>query len=312
MYFLPATFLVHLALASFAGYLSAVAAVRLLRIQRAATKSYLFAGALLIPLGSFVTHLLFSQPCGIYASSGFLLHWACKIGSKIENGGILLISLSFGIAVSQVLVSSWATRRALREASPASDQELPFIPQLREISEKARIRPPKVFVTRRRGVLCTVGVLRPSIVISSELLETLDPDEMTAALAHEIAHIVRNDNVLGTAAGIVRWLTFFSPVSHFAMNVYLNEREKAADDFAVELTGDHLALASSIIKVLKDRRRVLSGEFAGVSFALREKVSDRIERLLASKNAVSEGSFTYRLISCVTIVGMILTILALC
>jgi len=200
----------------------------------------------------------------------------------------------------------------LQEASPVSDQALPVILQLREISEKAGIRTPRVFVTRRRGVLCTIGVLRPSILISSELLETLDPDEMTAALAHEIAHIVRNDNVLGTAAGIVRWLTFFSPASHFAMSFYLNEREKAADDFAIEVTGDHLALASSIIKVLKGRGRILSGEPAGVSFALREKVPDRIERLLISKNAVSEASFTYRLISCMTMVGMFLAIFAIC
>jgi len=312
VYSLPASLLVHLTLTSFAGYLSAVAAVRLLRIQRAATKSSLFAGALLIPVGSFVTHLLSPQHCETYASSSSLLHAACKIGSKIGNAGILLVSSSFGIAVSQVLVSLWATRRALQEASPVSDQALPVILQLREISEKAGIRTPRVFVTRRRGVLCTIGVLRPSILISSELLETLDPDEMTAALAHEIAHIVRNDNVLGTAAGIVRWLTFFSPASHFAMSFYLNEREKAADDFAIEVTGDHLALASSIIKVLKGRGRILSGEPAGVSFALREKVPDRIERLLISKNAVSEASFTYRLISCMTMVGMFLAIFAIC
>ncbi|HHW18771.1 MAG TPA: M56 family metallopeptidase [Firmicutes bacterium] len=312
MYFLPASLLVHLALTSFAGFLSAVAAVRLLRIQCAATKSSLFAGALLFPAGSFVTHLLFPQHCEMYASSGSLLHAACKIGSKMGNAGLLLVSSSFGIAISQALASLLAARRALREASPVSDQTLPVMVGLREICKRAGIRTPRVLVTRRRGVLCTIGVFRPSILISRELLETLEPDEMMAALAHEIAHIVRNDNVIGIAAGIIRWLTFFSPASHFAMTFYLNEREKAADDFAVELAGNHLALASSMIKVLKDMRKISPVEPAGISFALREKAFDRIERLLVPKNVVSESRLRYRLISFVAMVGMLLTVLAIC
>lgn len=304
--------LVHLSLTSLAGFAALVAAMRFFPDARPATRASLFAGVLLIPAGSLLMHAFHPSLCEAYTSSRAFLHAACKAGAKVGNAGILVVSSSIGVAVSQWIASFWIARQILRGAVPVSGHLLLDAFGLREICERAGVPVPRIYVTARRGLFCTVGVLRPAIVVSQDLFDTLDPDEMRAALAHEVAHIARKDNALGMAAGIVRWLTFFSPVSHFAMSRYLDEREKAADDLALELTEDNLALASSIIKVLKDRRRFASADPAGVFLVRSERVSERIERLLTARSPAAEARLTCTVISLLSMTAMVLANVFVC
>ena len=45
------------------------------------------------------------------------------------------------------------------------------------------------------ALLCNAGILRPKILVSAGLIRKLGVEELTAALAHEIAHVVRRDNL---------------------------------------------------------------------------------------------------------------------
>lgn len=68
--------------------------------------------------------------------------------------------------------------------------------------------------------------------------------KLEAALAHEMAHIARHDTGIGLASALFKALTFFSPAAYLGIRLYMDEREKAADDLAVRITKDRLILAS--------------------------------------------------------------------
>ncbi|AHF99945.1 heat shock protein HtpX [Halostagnicola larsenii XH-48] len=108
----------------------------------------------------------------------------------------------------------------------------------------------------------------PTIVISRGLLDTLSQGELSAVLAHEIAHIGNDDLRLLTAALVpliaAETLTedvgytsnifevcghLLSFVALVGIGVFSRGREMAADRGAVAITGDPAALATALEKI---------------------------------------------------------------
>lgn len=99
------------------------------------------------------------------------------------------------------------------------------------------------------------GPFPTRLVISEAVLQTLEPDELVGAMAHELAHLRRNDLWWGPLAFLCYCLSVFMPVSHRCYSGYLAARERAADDWAIARTGRPLTLASALGKV----RRLAEG-----------------------------------------------------
>ena len=87
-----------------------------------------------------------------------------------------------------------------------------------------------------------------AIYLSRGLLDILDPEQIEAALAHELAHIARNKQPLLIAVFFLRVLMFFNPVVLLEFRKMVQEEEKICDDFAVALTHKPLALAETLKK----------------------------------------------------------------
>jgi len=81
------------------------------------------------------------------------------------------------------------------------------------------------------------GWWRPRILLPAEQALGLDEDELVAVLAHEHAHIRRNDHRTGPVLAIVAALTFFHPVAWWLGRVVRTEREFCCDDFAIDHSG---------------------------------------------------------------------------
>jgi hypothetical protein len=96
-----------------------------------------------------------------------------------------------------------------------------------------------------------VGSRRPVLLIDRTLLDRLDGGELEGVLAHELAHLRRRDNLVAAIVGTVRDLTFFIPGSGWALTHLHRERELAADQAAVAVTGRPGALASGLLKVIE-------------------------------------------------------------
>jgi bla regulator protein blaR1 len=91
------------------------------------------------------------------------------------------------------------------------------------------------------------------IALSLNLLDSLDPEEIEAVLAHEIAHIARKDYLYHWPVVIVRDILFFNPIAPFVYGRLSFERERACDDLGSRMSKP-IALAKGLVKVAEIQR----------------------------------------------------------
>jgi len=109
--------------------------------------------------------------------------------------------------------------------------------------------PPIEFLDRDAPVLFCTGVRRHAIVLSRGAVRLLDPDELRAALAHELAHLARHDPAASWAVMAARALMWFNPAFQVLSRALARDAEWLADERAAVACGDRLALASGLLKL---------------------------------------------------------------
>ena len=97
-------------------------------------------------------------------------------------------------------------------------------------------------------VLAATGIRSPRVVVSTGALAVLDDDELAAGLEHERGHIARGHPYVATIAELLFALARLLPGSRQALRQMHFHLERDADEFAIQRTGDRLALASVICK----------------------------------------------------------------
>lgn len=128
-------------------------------------------------------------------------------------------------------------------------------------------------------LLAVAGLCRPKLLVSSCAERVLDPDELEAALRHELAHVRRRDNLKKLA---LRTCPF--PLLRGLERAWLEAAERNADDEAVNDEQSALNLASALIKVSRLSPRVPGPELAlDLVSGHPGAVAARVERLLAWK-----------------------------
>ncbi|MCI4372807.1 MAG: M56 family metallopeptidase [Thermoplasmata archaeon] len=120
------------------------------------------------------------------------------------------------------------------------------------------------------------------ILLSSGLLETLEPDEQQAVIAHEISHIRSLDGryltFFRTLARTMRW----DPVLAILADRLTEREEFRADLDAVGLTGRPKALARALYKVSRNTvpSRTVSGLLGVGGRRGQQQAAERIRRLV--------------------------------
>jgi Zn-dependent protease with chaperone function len=109
--------------------------------------------------------------------------------------------------------------------------------------------PPVEFLERDAPVLFCTGIRRHAIVVSRGAVRLLDPDELRAALAHELAHLARHDPAASWVVMGARALMWFNPAFQVLSRAVARDAEWLADEQAAEACGDRLALASGLLKL---------------------------------------------------------------
>lgn len=137
-----------------------------------------------------------------------------------------------------------------------------------------------------QGAFVTGG-RRPTILISRHLIEALEPDELDAILAHEIAHVVAKDLSVLVVSGLLRDLVAWNPVAHVALRRLVAEREFEADRHAATITGKPLAVASSLVKMCELMKRRARREPHPALAFLRGR--GRLRRRVAHLLALADG-----------------------
>lgn len=108
-------------------------------------------------------------------------------------------------------------------------------------------RLPEVFIIHDDdSVLFSTTFKDPAIYISAGLAKKLRPDQLRAAVAHEIAHISRSKRPILLGGFVLRTLMFFNPVVLVEFRRAIRNEEKICDDIAVGITGEPSVLAEAL------------------------------------------------------------------
>lgn len=130
----------------------------------------------------------------------------------------------------------------------AADADLQML--MTRLCRRLNVRCPRLLLcVYRRPLALTSGVFRPTILLSTWMLEQLDRHELEAVLAHELKHVARKDYLLVLLATVLRDAFFYLPTSWIVYRQLQQEKELVCDDLAVEVTQRPLALASALTKV---------------------------------------------------------------
>jgi HEAT repeat protein len=108
-------------------------------------------------------------------------------------------------------------------------------------------RPIRLTATDRCAV--PLALAGRHIVLPERLLEQVEADQQRAALAHEMAHVIRRDPAWRIVAAIVEHTFFFQPLNRLARARMTESAEFLCDQWAVQQTGAPLALARSLSMV---------------------------------------------------------------
>jgi hypothetical protein len=177
-------------------------------------------------------------------------------------------------------------RSLLRRCVQASDPEATRLTVLvADLAHRVGLRyQPRVLVLPV-GVsgAFAVGARRGRILVSRDLVHELDEDELTAVLAHEVAHLEARDVPVVFGAGLLRDFMAWNPFAHIALRRLLRDREFEADRRAALVTREPLALASGLLKVfdLMRGQRNFTQRGALALIKPRSGVAKRVDRLLA-------------------------------
>lgn len=93
---------------------------------------------------------------------------------------------------------------------------------------------------------CAIGYLKPVVLLPMKLLLYMSQEQLEAILLHELAHIRRQDYVLGLIQTLIKAVFFFNPFLHWICSQMDREREHACDDIAVAVNQNPLLFANTL------------------------------------------------------------------
>ncbi|CAG5073655.1 hypothetical protein DYBT9623_04849 [Dyadobacter sp. CECT 9623] len=94
-----------------------------------------------------------------------------------------------------------------------------------------------------------IGTLSPVILVPIGFLSGFSTAQVEAILAHELAHIKRNDYLINLFQSFVEVIFFFHPAIWWLSDRIRAEREHCCDDIALAVCGDKMSLAHALVKV---------------------------------------------------------------
>jgi len=245
-----------------------------------------------------------------------------------------LLVVAYGTVVvvllSRRLLGALAVQRVLRRGVPPTGNGRRVQAAVRPLSARMGLAVPRVvLVPGCPGGAFAHGSVRPTVAVDPALVDALDDRELEGLVAHELAHLRRNDPLLCLAVGVFRDATFFLPTVAVGSRWLHREQEESADEIASRVTTRPASLASAILEVW-DRtagsgprvacaavggggaRLALAGGGGRMASSARRRdlrrpaavVTRRVERLIAGQPAVSRGRRDAEVVFAVVVVAV--------
>lgn len=153
------------------------------------------------------------------------------------------------------------------------------------------VRPVKSLLSARVQSPLTYGWLRPVLLLPAKVFHSLEDNQIYAILAHELAHIKRNDFLVNLLQQMMATLFFFHPGVWWMSARIQEEREHSCDDLAIQMTRHPVGYAKTLIQLEESQFYA-----PAVAMALKGKdkqggtgFRQRINRLLS--DSLGSGTF---------------------
>ncbi len=177
------------------------------------------------------------------------------------------------LVLSMRAVAGWTLARrrtSSGQACPAWQQRVDVLAarmglgRVVRVFENTHIDAPQVF-----------GWLKPVLLLPAGALAGLAPEQLEAVIAHELAHVRRNDYLVNLLQVAVECLLYYHPAVWWVSRRLRVERELCCDEEAVELCGDRLLYSRALLRLEETR--------AGFAMAAGVGLKERIGRILGMR-----------------------------
>jgi Zn-dependent protease with chaperone function len=234
-------------------------------------------------------HLLYlsdGQGSGtFYALIGSVGPWILLVGVSVSS--FMLIRRALG---------TYLLHRLIQRCSPPSGaQKTRLLQTVADLAGECGLRhaPEVLILPPRVSGAFVVGTRKARILVSEDLIEILDEEELTAILAHEIAHVAARDVPVVFTAGLMRDMVAWNPLAHLAYRKLTHDRELEADKRAASITSNPLSVASGLLKMyeLIKKRRPCASRAALAFLRPGGRIARRVSHLLdVADGQVVEGN----------------------
>ena len=183
--------------------------------------------------------------------------------------------------------------------------------RIEELEAKLRIQKKVVYrTTLRASSPMVIGWLKPVVLFPQLMLNKLNDTEIYAVLAHELAHVRRDDFAVNLIQTLLTNVFFFHPGVWWMSNQVDEEREHCCDDLAILATGEAMPYAKTLLNVSQMHRAAIAGQpqlaMAMSGTDKRKKGSgfaERVKRLFTTNS----GAGTFRegfATACILLAGL--------
>ncbi|HAN19754.1 MAG: hypothetical protein A2X13_12285 [Bacteroidetes bacterium GWC2_33_15] len=123
-----------------------------------------------------------------------------------------------------------------------------------------------------------LGYLKPVIIVPAGMLTGIPENQVEAIIAHELAHIKRNDYLVNILQTILEMIFFFHPAVWYISSTIRTERENCCDDIALTACDESLIYAKALVSV----QEFYTGKvYSAVAFSGQKKqLLNRIKRMI--------------------------------
>ncbi len=157
------------------------------------------------------------------------------------TGGVVLLSL-------RLLGGMWRVQRWRRTGQALPEDA--FVERTLELARRLGIRGRfQLLQSASATVPAVIGWWRPAVIVPVSLLSGLTPSELDSLMAHELAHVRRQDYLINLLQSVAETLLFYHPIVWWLSDVIRAERESCCDDLAVMACGDRVAFLRALARM---------------------------------------------------------------
>lgn len=264
-----------------------------------------FAGILFVQMGMYLFNLLsgsvFSinvfQFCISYFEKGTFPFLVIAI---LVNAFIFLTILAF---CKKVIQQALYVKGLKKKINQTKNKEITRMVN----SQYNRVNKDIAVINCDEPIAFTYGYRKPTIVLSTVLIDLLDLIELDAVIYHESAHQKYFDPFKVFLLQTISEIMWYIPVTKWAYQNYKILIELNADEYAIKRMGSELGLGSALLKLIKTRVRngasPVLAPFTGGS------VDYRIKQLVSPENTIPVKLQTKAIIISISVILLLMNLI---